>query len=301
MYKSRGEMGVAVYGNMRQHAYVADIVRFLDMLLSRGTRVWVKDDFSDFLRGCGVEVRWYSCSRFPGEAERAVSIGGDGTFLRTAEWVGASGVPILGINTGHLGFLASYSFHETEELVDVLCGASGCVESRMLLHVDCPGLPADFYPYALNEVAIQKGDSSSMVNVRTWVDGGYLADYLADGLLVATPTGSTGYNLSVGGPILEPTASNIVLSPVAAHSLTMRPLVVEGDAVIEAAVMSRAEQFRLSLDGRSCMLDCPPMDADTPPVIRVTRADYVVNILRRPGAHFASILRKKLLWGESAR
>lgn len=292
---------IAIYGNPKQNDYIGRIEVFLKALTDRGMRLWVYKEFSDYLRAFGVSCDWTPTRRLPREAERLVSIGGDGTFLRAAKWAGKSGVPILGINTGHLGFLASYSFRETEELVEVLCSGDGRVEKRMLLKVESPDMPANFYPYALNEVAILKSDSASMVNVRTWVNDCYLADYLADGLLVATPTGSTAYNLSAGGPILEPTVSNMVLSPVAPHSLTMRPLVIGGDVEVKASVSCGARRCRVSLDGRTFMLSCGEEYDHGSPSLRITSAAYTVNILHRPDYHFADILRNKLLWGAAIR
>lgn len=290
-----------MYGNPKQNAYIGRILSFIDSLLEHGMTLWANSEFSDYLQANGLKQRWTPAGQLPAGLDCIVSIGGDGTFLRAAQWAGDSGVPILGINTGHLGFLASYSFDETDLLIDVLTKGNGRIEPRMLLHVECDDMPADFWPYALNEVAIIKSDSASMVNVRTWINNGYLADYLSDGLIVSTPTGSTAYNLSVGGPILEPTASNIVLSPIAAHSLTMRPLVVGGDAEVRAAVISRTGKCRISMDGRTFKLHTHKHDENVEPAIRITRSRFTINILRRPDSHFAEILRNKLLWGTAIR
>ena len=200
---------------------------------------------------------------------------------------------------GHLGFLASYSLDETDELIKAILNPVVTVEPRMLLHIECAGMPDDFWPYALNEVAFMKSYTSSMLNVRTWIDGHYLTDYLADGLIVATPTGSTAYNLSVGGPILDPTLRAMVLSPIAPHSLTMRPLVVRGDSEISAAVFSKANNYRVSIDGRQFTMSCCTQGKTCDPQVKITRADVVVNIMRRPDSHFSEILRNKLLWGRA--
>lgn len=160
----------------------------------------------------------------------------------------------------------------------------------MLLEVSGEDIPADFWPYALNEVALLKEDSSSMIRIRTEIDSHFLTEYQADGLLISTPTGSTGYNLSVGGPIMQPTLGCCVLSPVAPHSLTMRPLAVSSDSSIRTRTVSRAGHFRLSLDGRSFILKSGSE-------ICVTKADFELPVLRRKGADFASTLRHKLHWG----
>lgn len=291
--------GIAFYGNQRQDAYLPQIARFLKMLEERGASLYMAAHFAEYLHKSGVEGTWTICREFPaGEVERVVSFGGDGTFLRTASWVGYNQTPIMGINTGHLGFLASYSLDSAEELVDILMNGLGKVESRMVLRVESPHIPEGFWPYALNEVAILKSDTSSMLDVRTWVDGNYLADYLADGLLVATPTGSTAYNLSVGGPIMDPTVSNMALSPIAPHSLTMRPLVIGGDSRVSVAVINKARRCRISLDGRPFGMPCVQDSETAQPVLNITKAGFAVNILRRPESHFSNILRNKLMWGQ---
>lgn len=221
----------------------------------------------------------------------AISIGGDGTFLRTARWVGQKNIPILGINTGHLGFLAGYTLQEAPSLIDMLIHGTGIIEKRNLLHVESPDIPADIFPYALNEVAILKDDTSSMISVHTELNGTFLADYLADGLLISTPTGSTGYNLSVGGPILQPTLHTVCIAPIAPHTLTLRPIVVAGDSVLRAVTTSRAEHYRVSLDGCSFVMDAGSS-------ITVRMADFCISILRRADTDFATTLRNKLLWGQ---
>ncbi len=225
------------------------------------------------------------------DADLALSLGGDGSFLRTAQWVADSGVPILGVNAGHLGFLADMSPAELlllqPEQLDSLR-----FEPRMVLKISssCP-LPDDCRLFALNDVALLKTDSASMIAVESEINSKPLTTYQADGLVVATPTGSTGYNLSVGGPIIEPTADIILLSPVAPHLLAMRPLAVCGNSKIELTVRSRSGQFMLSLDGRS-----RPMPAGTK--ITIEPADFKIIVSQRPSHHFAATLRTKLLWGE---
>lgn len=285
------EKGVAVYGNPRQDAYVPRIGALLDKIRAAGMNICLNNEFGRYLEGHGLEVGDEIYMEFPANrVHTLVSIGGDGTFLRAAQWAGASGVPMIGINSGHLGFLANYSFDDEEDIIRILSEDTRCLERRMVLKVECDGMPEDFWPYALNEVALLKSDSASMVTVRTWIDGEYLADYESDGLIIATPTGSTAYNMSVGGPILEPTVSNMVLSPVAPHSLTMRPLVIGGDSEVEAEVRCGQRRYRVSLDGRTFCL------REEDRRIRITRAPFTVNVLSRPGKGFSQILRDKLLW-----
>lgn len=224
-------------------------------------------------------------------AELALSLGGDGTFLRTAQWVNNSGIPILGVNAGHLGFLADM---RPEDLLNLESKQLSQLkyEPRMVMRVHSSDpLPDDCWPYALNDVALLKTDTASMIAIEATINGQPLTTYQADGLVIATPTGSTGYNLSVGGPILEPGANIMLLSPVAPHLLAMRPLGVKGDSRIELTVRSRSGQFMLSLDGRS-----RPMPEGTK--ITIEPADFKIIVAQRPSHHFAATLRTKLLWGE---
>ncbi len=231
-------------------------------------------------------------------ADFAISIGGDGTFLRTARWVGAKEIPIIGINTGHLGFLAEDSIKAAGEVIDNLMDGNYFIESRSLLEVRAVDgnirSSLSGWAYALNEVAILRQDTASMITVNTLLDELPVASYQGDGLIISTPTGSTAYNLSVGGPIVQPTAPCWVLSPIAPHSLTMRPLVVSDSHVIETSVESRAETYRLTLDGRTLIL---PIDVK----LHVRRAPFVVKVWHSKGHNFIDTLSAKLLWGISKR
>lgn len=283
---------VIIAGNRHQDRYLGEISELLEILRRRGIAVAMERRFADYLIAEQVSVGADEIvDEPPRDAGAAISIGGDGTFLRTARWIGRLQTPVLGINTGHLGFLASYTPAESAELVEMLYEGDADVEDRFALRVDvgdCSSAPT--LPYALNEVAILKDDSSAMINVHVNINGNYLADYLADGLLISTPTGSTGYSLSVGGPILFPTLDVICLSPIAPHTLTLRPCVAGGNAEIVARTTTRASHYRVSLDGVSFL-----MDPDTE--IRISRADFTPRVIRRRADSFASTLRHKLLWG----
>lgn len=227
----------------------------------------------------------------PVSADLAISLGGDGSFLRCAQWVGASQVAILGVNAGHLGFLTDFTIDDFLGS-DVALLSSLKLQPRSLLQVEVEGVEAEgFWPYALNDVAMLKTDSASMISVETTVNGSPLTTYQADGLIVATPTGSTGYSLSVGGPIVDTAVSALLLSPVAPHLLAMRPLVIDGSAVLEFTVRTRADHFMLSVDGRSLALP-----ADTR--LRISAAKFPIIVAQNPDHDFAETLRSKLLWGE---
>ncbi len=285
---------IAIFGNCYQEGYLSLLQRFFESLAGRGFDVSVFAPFYKYLLENGVVVPDGMCpvGNLHQDVECVISIGGDGTFLKAAQWVGDREIPILGINTGHLGFLASYSLEEMDELIEVVACDKGRVERRTVLEIECQAMPESFWPYALNEVAVLRGETASMVTVHAEVDGYFLADYMADGLVVATPTGSTAYNLSVGGPILMPTLECAVLSPIAPHSLTMRPLVVGCDSEIRLTTSSRVEYSRVSLDGRYFMMAC---DRDE---LRIRKAKFSVMVLRRPSGSFAGLLRNKLLWGK---
>ncbi|MCC8176029.1 MAG: NAD kinase [Bacteroidales bacterium] len=290
-------MRIAIYGNSYQDQHLVELARFLQELA--GLNVWVEMEASFFNYLCRAlgeppivndVIHGHDFS-----AALALSVGGDGTFLRTAGWVADKGIPILGINTGHLGYLAAVPVENALDMVKEVIDDRCRIESRSLLAVEIPGRAIDTWPYALNEVAILKDDTASMITVDAHIDQHPLATYMADGLIVSTPTGSTGYNLSVGGPIIEPTATNWVISPIAAHSLTMRPLVVNNQSVIELRTEARASQsYRVSLDGRSLTLP-----TGTP--LRLSLAPFSIRVVQPHDHYFTSTLRKKLYWGVDPR
>lgn len=290
-------MKIAIYGSRHQTGYIDYIVELVAALHQRNVEVVMIDKlYNHILQNYSAPFS-VDCVVAPGQkcppADVAFSIGGDGTFLRTAQWVAPRQIPVFGINTGHLGYLADHRMEGDFDWIDTLLADGYRVEERAMLKVDIGETvspDSDFWPYALNEVAVLKKDTASMIDIEAYVDNVFLAHYKADGLIVATPTGSTGYNLSVGGPILQPTAPVTVLSPVAAHSLSMRPLVVCSDSVVCLSTASRAGSFLLSLDGRSVTL---PEGTR----ITVSRAPFVTRILVRPDHNFADTLRNKLHWG----
>lgn len=224
----------------------------------------------------------------------ALSVGGDGTFLRTAARVNRQDIPILGINTGRLGFLADVANNEIEDTLEEIFKNYYRVEERTLLRLHTDERTYRGYNYALNEIAILKRDSSSMITIHTLLNGEYLTSYQADGLVIATPTGSTAYSMSVNGPIIVPQSQSIVLSPVAPHSLNVRPLVIPDSDVISLEVESRSEYFLIALDGRSEVF---PVGIQ----LRVSKADYTTKVVKRYNHTFYQTLREKLMWGADAR
>lgn len=285
-------MRIAVFGNTYQEQHLDSLLQLFERLSHRNAWVEMERSFYNYL-----------CRMLPTppkvndiitgddfNAAIALSIGGDGTFLRTAQRVGSKEIPILGINTGHLGYLADVKVDEMDAGLDNLFNGDFRVENRTMIEVTSPDIKIECWPYALNEVAILKQDTASMITMKASVDGAGLADYRADGLIISTPTGSTGYNLSVGGPIVAPQAPVWIISPVAAHSLTMRPLVVSDDSVVSVNTRSRTSSYRVSLDGRSVTL---PVST----TIIMKRAPFVTKVVQRLDHRFVDTLRSKLLWG----
>lgn len=231
----------------------------------------------------------------PSHAQMAVSVGGDGTFLRTASIVGRSGIPVLGINSGRLGFLANVNLDDVEQTVQEIASRQVDIEQRTLITCcasEPQALPQNLY--ALNEIAVLKQDTASMLTIHAYINGDYLTSYQADGLVVATPTGSTAYSLSAGGSILSPTTPSLILSAVAPHNLTSRPLVVDDNSVITLRTDSRSGAYLVSVDGHSVPLD----DSIS---ITISKADFTLPIVKRRGHTFFDTLRDKLMWGADVR
>lgn len=288
-------MRIAVYGSKRQESSAEQIRLFLDNLRRRGATAVMHRKLYNHLYGFMPRALAAVGSVVDGndfEADLAVSLGGDGTFLRTAMWVGDKEIPIVGVNTGHLGFLTALPVDRLPQLLDELGGDAFRMESRGVLELCSPFIDPHSAPYALNEIAIAKVETSSMIKADVSIDGKPLAQYSADGLIVCTATGSTAYNLSVGGPIVQPTVDVCVLSPVAAHSLTMRPMVVDGRSAIRIVPSGRASHVRLSLDSRY-------YEIETGTPVEIRRAPFTVRVLQPADRSFADILRDKLHWGEA--
>ena len=286
-------MKIAIYGSRRQSGFFGHIDALIAMLARRGAEIVMHAGLYDHLHDDGgLALGQVTRTSMPTvTADRALSIGGDGTFLRTVRWAGGDNTPVVGINTGHLGYLAAYGVNETEAIAAALFDGHCVCENRTMIEIVKPARRFGSFNYALNDVAILRGDSSSMLTMRVWLDGEELATYRADGLIISTPTGSTGYNLSVGGPIVAPTARNFVISPAAAHALTMRPFVISDDITITITTDCRTDSYLVSLDGKSA-----PMRAGSTIILR--RAPMTACVVRRAGHTFIDTLRTKLLWGK---
>ncbi|MCM1320218.1 MAG: NAD(+)/NADH kinase [Muribaculaceae bacterium] len=282
---------VSLYGNTWQEPALGSIATLISSLRGVTIKIDIESRFFDWLKRYKVDLD--GCRRVDtpaSDCSMIISCGGDGTLLEAARWSEMSSIPLAGVNTGHLGFLTAWHSSDIDKLVNALVNDEFTVDNRTMLRVYCEALSPDVWPYALNDVSILKANSASMISVRTYLDNDYLTDYEADGLVVATPSGSTAYSLSAGGPILQPTVPGIVLTPVAPHSLTMRPLVVRDDSRICTETASRSGSFLLSIDGSTISL---PIGTR----VEIIKADYTLPLVCRKHGSFANALRDKLLWG----
>ncbi len=264
---------------------------------SKNEKIQISESFIAHLKehGFGVdEFQSYSVDQGPENVQMAWSIGGDGTFLETLSHVGAKEIPILGINTGRLGFLATLSPEEVPQALQHVLSNEYTIEDRYLVSVDAEIDLFKGKDFGLNEVGIMKTDSSSMIQIKTFLDGNYLNTYWADGIIVSTATGSTGYSLSVGGPIVIPTSDSFIIAPVSPHNLNVRPLIVSSDSVLKFEVSSRSHNFLISIDSRSRVIDSKIS-------IEVKKAAFSGKIVKIPGDDFLQTLRNKLNWGLDVR
>ena len=242
-----------LFGNIYQAKKSAHVLRLLSILGKYQADVYIDKEFYNFLTK-EQKMDIHSASVFDRndfDADMVLSMGGDGTFLKAASYVGDKCIPILGINTGRLGFLADVSPEEMEETFEDIYKGNYKVEDRSVLQAFSEGQTLKGYPCGLNEIAILKRDSSSMITIHTSINGAYLTTYQADGLVIATPTGSTAYSLSIGGPVIVPHSKTIAITPVAPHSLNVRPIVINDDWEITLDVESRSHNFLVAIDGRS--------------------------------------------------
>lgn len=289
----------ALFGNIYQAKKSVLVKKLLCCLEEHQAEVVIDRPFHEYLTQ-DMKLDINSTQLIDGnlfEADFAVSMGGDGTFLQTAMRVGSKGIPIIGVNTGRMGFLADVSGDEIDSTIQHIYNENYRLETRSVLQVEMEGGVEDVSavcPYALNEIAVLKRDSSSMISIRVDINGEYLATYQADGLIVNTPTGSTGYALSVGGPIMAPEAHTMGITPVAPHSLNVRPITICDDAEIRLTIESRNHNYLVSIDGRSyaCSEDTR---------LCIHRAPYCIHVLKRPESSFYKTLRNKLMWGSDIR
>jgi len=286
---------IALFGNLYQEKKSLAVAQLLKVASELGVGIEIPEPFRDFLVDrMHLDLPPHTVVGDDLNADVVVCMGGDGTFLDVASRVGSRQIPILGINTGRLGFLANFAPDDIVGTLADLAAGRFEVEERSVIGISSADQELEGIPYALNEIAILKHDISAMITIHTRIDGEYLTTYQADGLIVGTPTGSTAYSLSVGGPIVVPQLHAMMLTPVAPHSLNMRPLVVSDTSVVDLRVKSRSGSFLVSLDGRSASYR-DNID------LRIRLAPYKVKVITHVGHTFFSTLRQKMMWGIDGR
>ena len=286
----------ALFGKEFQAGKTVSIHRLIDSLKARGAEIYIESTFFRYITSAlGMEVEVSGVfDNYNFDVDFVISIGGDGTFLRAASMVGSKATPIIGVNTGRLGFLADIHPDEIDHAIAEIVDGHYAVEPHAVIMVEADGEIIEGSPFALNDIAVLKRDNAAMISVRTCINGEYLVTYQADGLIVSTPTGSTAYGLSNGGPIIVPDADILCLTPVAPHSLNVRPIVINDDSEITLEVESRSHNFLVAIDGRSEKL----LESTR---LTIRKAPYTINIVKRDSRSYFSTLREKMMWGADHR
>lgn len=287
---------IAIHGRIVSSESIEYVQTVLRIIQENGFEVYISPDL-EALGSTGSlfeSLQTYKPGKNMSEFEAIFSLGGDGTLLDTLTHVGSSKLPILGINLGRLGFLATISKENIQEALHAFFQGKYTYDDRTLVELNTDSKLFKEHNYALNEFAILRKDTSSMIVVKCYVDGEYLNTYWADGLMVATPTGSTGYSLSCGGPVILPNTKNFIITPISPHNLNVRPLILSEDSVLVFETEPRNQSFQVSLDSRS-------ETVKEPMAFSIKRADFPARLIRVEGSSFLDTLRNKLTWGLDKR
>lgn len=293
-------MKVAIYGQYYQESTKPIIRDILGFFNEKKIEMVIEESFLAKIYEKELASRPYKTFSSHKDLDSSfdifISIGGDGTILRAATLVRDSGIPVLGINAGRLGFLATVQKDNIHEFLQFILEKKYTTSARTLLSLTCdPEIESiGELNFAMNDVTVNRKDTTSMITIETFLNGSYLSSYWADGLIISTPTGSTGYSLSCGGPVLTPDVSSLVLTPIAPHNLTARPLVIPDDTEIRLRVSGREDQFLVSLDSRT-------VSVKNESVLRIRKTPFKINMVEIPEESFLKRLRTKLLWGEDKR
>lgn len=286
----------AIFGNSFQPRKSQSLMRVLDFLRSNGASIIFDRTFYDFLTA-EQNQELGEVGTFEGDdfnADYVISMGGDGTFLKAAVRVGIKSIPLIGINMGRLGFLADVLPGEVETALQAVLEGNYNIEEHTAIQISTNGGDFDGCHYALNDIAVLKRDIASMIGIHTSIDGSFLVNYQADGLIVSTPTGSTAYSLSNGGPIIVPQTRTLCLTPVAPHSLNIRPIVISDSSTVTLEVESRSHNYLVAVDGRSYTMH----EGST---VTISKAPFVTRIVKPNGRRYFSSLRDKMMWGADKR
>src|SRR5688572_31457215 len=286
-------MKIGIHGKEFNRQLVPLMERILLCLQKNKAELFISTKFEKFLKAPSFKkFKWKTYE--PGDRltklDAFLSIGGDGTLLEAVTHIGKNETPILGINTGRLGFLATISKDDVEESLAKVFRGAFTLDKRAVLRLESNKDLFGKLNFALNDFTLVKKDSSSMITVHTYIDGELLNSYWADGIIVSTPTGSTGYALSCGGPLIFPRSGNFVITPVSPHNLTVRPIVVADSSEITFRVEGRSNKFLVSLDSRIAAVDASIK-------LKVIKGDFKVNLIQLEGQHYFKTLREKLNWG----
>ena len=291
-------MRIALYGRGFGPDYDGLMTEVLRVLKDARTETLVFTGLLDDVKRCadkGAEYPTFnSYDQLKGKADVLFSFGGDGTMLDSVEYVRDTAIPVLGINMGRLGFLSSVSSDETLDAVHKILNGDYEVEKRSLLELVGEKQRFNGINYALNELSVMRKDGSSLIVIQVFVDDKLLNTYWADGLILATPTGSTAYSLSAGGPIVAPNNDSFLITPISAHNLSVRPVVISDKSVVKIKVDGRCDAYDLSLDSRTKLVDKSLQ-------LEVKKAEFSFNMVKLPGKDFFEAIRKKLLWGNDVR
>jgi NAD+ kinase len=290
-------MTIAVYARSTKDNHAAYIEQIDNYLKAEGVDMILYEPYYTFLRSAGLKLNidtFSTSEELISKAFYLICLGGDGTMLETVTFVRKSGIPLLGVNTGRLGFLSQVNKDDLQKALKLLLREKFTLDKRELIEISGCNNSFNDVNYALNEFTIHKKDSSSMINIDTYIDGIFLNTYFADGLIVSTPTGSTAYSLSCGGPIMMPDSDNFIITPIAPHNLTVRPIVVSNNKEIRFTVTGRNEDFNVSLDSRGAQI---PSGSE----IRIRKANFRINLINLEGQNFFTTLRNKMMWGIDRR
>ncbi len=291
-------MKIAIYSRGVENDQLKDIHKLFEELIKNGVEpVFFQDFFNQFYSSVDLNNQYSTFNAFEdldSSIDCVLSLGGDGTMLDTVTMVRDSGIPVLGINYGRLGFLANIGRDEIQGVIDAIAERKYVLDKRTLIHLDANVPLFGETPYALNEFSIHKRDTSPMIKIHTYLNGEFLNTYWADGIIVATPTGSTGYSLSCGGPVVFPESNSFVITPVAPHNLNIRPIVVPDDNIISFELEGRTDDFLVTLDSRKEIVSKEVQ-------LAVKKETFDINLVRLNENNFLQTLRSKLSWGLDKR
>ncbi len=291
-------MRVAIYGRSFADSFIPNIQELFNTLLSYDWQISIYQPFRSYLTPRiaipTITAVYNKYKDINGNVDLLISIGGDGTFLETINIVRDSGIPILGINTGRLGFLASTYKDEIVEVLHSIKEGKYRLQTRSMIKLITEEQLFDDNNFALNELTVHKKDSSSMITIHTYIGDLYLNSYWADGLIIATPTGSTAYSLSCGGPIMVPGAKDYVITPIAPHNLNVRPVVVPDSRTIRLKIEGRGREYLCSLDSRSVTIDSAIE-------LTIRKAPFQLNVIQTENQNFLNTIRNKMMWGLDRR